>query len=726
MGKDHLRQMKIQDEQAVNDSLEQIVKAVMGKSIRQSLSSATILDRAVLEIVKSFHMQAEEVKKQEIPEDITDINKQLEMRLRPYEIMYRPAALTKDWRKNAGGIMLGTIKETGRPVLLTPAKLGGYCYKDIEAGETIRVTSQNEEIFGDEAIVFYKPLPAKSLKTQDLFMYTVGTLNKYDILFYILSLIMVTLVGTLGPSVTRTLYAEASERSVISNFIVICIFLLCSTLSLQLFTTLRDWLTGRIKRRAGFAVDYALMIRALGFKTEFYQKYTPGELSQRLRSSSDLMERLTEVVFVSGFSSLASLIYITQIFKFAPALVVPSVIIIASQTLLNICAVITRVRISRRQKEIRSKNNGQTHSLVRGIQKIKLAGAEKRVFAKWADSYALEAKSLYDIPLFHKLSSVISLAISLFGGIIIYVIAAKSGLDATSYYAFTIAFALMSGAFSSLTDTVSKAAEIIPSIEMLRPILREVPEANAAKEPVNHVDGNIELSHVTFRYESSQPPVIDDLSMSIREGEYVAVCGTTGCGKTTLMRLILGMLTPERGAISIDGKDINNLDLRQLRRHIGTVLQGESLLSESIYNNITLTHDDASEEDVWEAAARAAIADDILEMPMGMETFITEGGGSISGGQRQRILIARAIVGRPGLLIFDEATSALDNITQKKVADSLASLNCTRLVIAHRLSTISACDRIIVLNKGKVAETGTFDELVKKGGLFKELVERQM
>ena len=724
--KERLEQMKRQDDLALEESLEQVIKAVMGRSIRQALSSSTILDKVVSQVLSSFHMQSEGVNIADDGADEEDIAWLLETRLRPYGIMFRAVQLSDGWRNNACGIMLGTLKETGKPVVFVQGRFGGYRYNDIESGESIKITGKNEAIFDDEALVFYKPLPDRSLKTRDLFAYTFKSLNKYDILLYIASLIMVTLVGTLTPSVTRTLYAEISERYVMSNFIVICVFLLCSYLSLQLFKTLKKWFTERIKRRTGFALESALMMRALSMKTDFYGKYTPGELSQRLRSGSELMERLTEAVFVSGFSAITSLIYITQIFKFAPALVVPSVIIIVNQTLLSIAATITGVKISRRQKETRSRSTGQTHFFIRGIQKIKLSGAEKRVFARWAASYSQEAKSLYDTPLFYKLSSVISMAISLFGAIIIYVIAGVSGLDATSYYAFTIAFSLMAGAFGTLTDSVKKAADIIPSIEMLRPVLKAEPENNTEKEAVRHVNGNIELSHVTFRYEKNQPPVIDDLSLNINEGEYVAVCGASGCGKTTLMRLILGLYTPERGTISIDGRDISRLDLRQLRRHIGTVIQGESLLNDSIYNNITLTCSDASEEDVWEAAGRAAIAEDILEMPMGMNTLITEGSGGISGGQKQRILIARAIVSKPGLLIFDEATSALDNITQKKVADSLAHLNCTRLVIAHRLSTIRSCDRIIVMDKGKVVESGSFDELIKAGGIFAQLAKKQI
>ena len=242
---------------------------------------------------------------------------------------------------------------------------------------------------------------------------------------------------------------------------------------------------------------------------------------------------------------------------------------------------------------------------------------------------------------------------------------------------------------------------------------------------VTRLSGSIELSKVSFRYRESMPYVIDGLSLKIRAGEYVAIVGSTGCGKSTLMRLLLGFEKPEKGAIYYDGKDIEKLDLRSLRRRIGTVMQSGSLFQGDIYSNIVITDPRLSLDDAWEAAEIAGIADDIRAMPMGMQTLISEGGGGISGGQKQRLMIARAVAPRPKILMFDEATSALDNKTQKQVSDALDALKCTRIVIAHRLSTIRHCDRILVMDKGKIVEDGTYEELIAKNGLFAALVAKQ-
>ena len=221
------------------------------------------------------------------------------------------------------------------------------------------------------------------------------------------------------------------------------------------------------------------------------------------------------------------------------------------------------------------------------------------------------------------------------------------------------------------------------------------------------------------------PYVIDGMDLVIKSGEYVAIVGKSGCGKSTLVRLLLGFETPEKGAIYYDGKDMAGLDLRSLRRRIGAVTQDGSLFQEDVFSNITISAPHLSVEDAWEAAEIARIADDIRAMPMGMQTMITEGSGGISGGQKQRLMIARAVAPKPRVLIFDEATSALDNRTQKQVSEALDALKCTRIVIAHRLSTIKNCDRILYLEGGRIVEDGTYDELIGKGGLFAELVERQ-
>jgi ABC-type bacteriocin/lantibiotic exporter with double-glycine peptidase domain len=256
---------------------------------------------------------------------------------------------------------------------------------------------------------------------------------------------------------------------------------------------------------------------------------------------------------------------------------------------------------------------------------------------------------------------------------------------------------------------------------MAKPIMDTIPEVSEGKLVLERLSGGIELNNVSFRYNENMPNVVDNLSLKIRPGQYVAIVGSTGCGKSTLMRIMLGFEKPQKGAVYYDGKDLSGIDLKSLRRKIGVVMQNGKLFQGDIYSNIVISAPQLSMDEAWAAAEMSGIAEDIRRMPMGMHTIISEGSGGISGGQRQRLMIARAIAPKPRILMFDEATSALDNITQKIVSESLEKLKCTRIVIAHRLSTVRKADCIMVLDHGRIIERGNHEELLRLGGRYADL-----
>jgi ATP-binding cassette subfamily C protein len=265
----------------------------------------------------------------------------------------------------------------------------------------------------------------------------------------------------------------------------------------------------------------------------------------------------------------------------------------------------------------------------------------------------------------------------------------------------------------------------VPAYERAKPIFHELPEVSEGMANPGRLTGALEVSHVTFRYNEGAPAVLRDVSIAVRAGQFVAIVGASGSGKSTLLRLLLGFEKPESGAIYYDGQDLAGVDVQEVRRQMGVVLQTSRPVSGSIFQNIVGSAP-LTTENAWEAARLAGIEQDIRQMPMGLHTQISDGGGGISGGQRQRLMIARAIAGRPRILLFDEATSALDNQTQAIVSRSLESLRATRIVIAHRLSTIMNADCIYVMDKGCIAQSGTYQELIGQEGIFSELARRQM
>ena len=709
------------DDEVFSDSFIKMAGAILGGKVYTALSDNKIqIKDSIDEILKFYH-----VKTREIPDSISDVNEQLEFLLRPYGIMRRTVSLEKGWYRDAIGAMLAVRKEDQRIVAMIPSGVSGYTFLDSETGKRVKVNAKNESLFEKDAIAFYKPFPLKKIGIPDLVAYMAETLKPGDLVMFFLMSLAVVLVGKLLPKINNILFSNVIDTGSKSLLLTLGIFFVCVMISSSLFSAIKALVSARINTKMDIAVEAATMSRVLSLPASFFKQYSSGELSSRIGNVRALCQMLVSSILSVGLTSLFSLVYLSSIFQYAPKLVVPALVIILITTAFSVFSTIMKTNIVRKQMEISAKESGMSYSLITGIQKIKLSGAEKRAFSRWADLYAKLAQIVYNPPTFIKLNSAIAMGISLAGTIVLYAKALESGISIANYYSFLSAHGMISGAFAGLTGIAQTVAQINPIMEMVKPILEAIPEISQDKQVVTRVSGMIEFNNVSFRYDESMPNVIDDLSLKIRPGEYLAIVGKTGCGKSTLIRLLLGFESPQSGAIYYDGKDINTLDLKSLRRKIGVVMQDGKLFSGDVFSNIVISAPWLNLNDAWEAAEMSGIADDIRRMPMGMHTLISEGSGGISGGQRQRLMIARAIAPKPKILMFDEATSALDNITQKKVSESLDSLKCTRIVIAHRLSTIKHCDRIICIDKGHIIEDGTYDELIQKGGFFAELVERQ-
>jgi NHLM bacteriocin system ABC transporter ATP-binding protein len=718
---EQIKQRKENDESIFSDSFVNIAGAVMGSKVSAALNdNKQITKNAIDEILKYYR-----VKSREIPDNVKDMNDQLEYLMRPYGIMRRTVHLEKGWYKDAIGAMLATKKESGEVVALIPTGLSGYSYFDGAIGKRIKISRKNEDLFDPEAIAFYKPFPLKKIGIPSLMKYILETLSLADLILFGLATLAATLVGMLTPKINHIIFSNVIENESMQLFFSVTVFLVCVSITMLLIGILKSLLMARINTKISLAVEAATMMRVMSLPPSFFKQYSAGELSGRAQYIGSLCNMLISTVLSTGLTSVFSLIYITQIFAYAPTLVVPALAIILATILFSLISSFVQMHISKSRMELSTKEGGMQYAMITGIQKIKLSGAEKRAFARWANLYAKGAEFSYNPPTFLKINGVISMAISLVGTFVMYWAALESGIGVADYYAFNTAYGMVSGAFMSLASIALTVAQIKPIMDMAKPILDAVPEIAENKQVVTKLSGGIELNNVSFRYTETMPNVLEDFSLKIKAGQYVAIVGTTGCGKSTLMRVMLGFETPQKGAVYYDGKDLATLDLKSLRRNIGTVMQNSKLFSGDVYSNIVIAAPWLTMDEAWEAAEMAGIAEDIRHMPMGMHTIISEGAGGISGGQRQRLAIARAIAPKPKVLMFDEATSALDNITQKQVSDSLEKLKCTRIVIAHRLSTIRACDRIIVLDKGKILEDGTYDELIAKNGFFAELVERQ-
>jgi len=687
--------------------------------LRFTVDDVEQLDGAAKSCLKYIGVEAGAV-----PDSVVDPEERIEWLCRPSGTMRRVVQLDKDWYKNAFGAMLARL-DTDEVVALLPQGARGYCYLEPGSGKKIRVTSEVAKHITTQAQLFYRPLPAKPLKIRDLLVFLVRVFDRSDYVLVFLAALVVTLIGLAPAWANQVAFGVVAPSGQASLILPVAALLLGVAVSTALISACRNLVMQRVSMKLGVVTEAATFARILALPTSFFKQYSSGDLGSRVSSVTALAQQLASIFLGSGLSSLLSLVYIIQISAYAPALTLPALAVVVFQAVLTVVATLVTIRYEQETMVANTELSGTETALLNGIQKIKLAGAEDRAFAKWAHGYARYARAAYNRPAIMRALPALVGFVSLLGGIAIYYLAGVSQVSVANYMAFNAAYGQVTGAIMALAGVAEQFAQIKPLLTIVAPILEATPETAEDKPSVESLSGGIEVSGVSFRYNDHSPYVLHDLSFKVRPGEYVALVGKSGCGKSTIMRLLLGFETPECGTIFYGPHDVQKVDLRSLRQHIGVVMQDGKLFMGDIANNITISTPMATLDDAWEAAEIAGIADDIRKMPMGMQTIVTEGGGGVSGGQRQRLMIARAVCGKRRILMFDEATSALDNKTQKHVSDSLEKLKCTRIVVAHRLSTVRHCDRILVVDGGSIAEEGTYEELIAKKGLFAELVERQ-
>jgi len=658
--------------------------------------------------------------------DMVSPEEQLTSILRPRGIMMRDIQLKGEWWRECIGPMLGYAKD-GRLIALSPTKSGlGYQYRQQDG--TIRKVGHREmeEELKPRAVSFTKALPLKPLRVKDLLRFTWGVISGPNALLLVLCSLVVVLLGMFLPMANKLIFDTVIPTGDASGLLPITGLLIGATLSSLLLTLTRNLYIIRIRNIAELHVQNAVMARTFLLSPTFFSKNPSGELSEKLNNVSTLAGLINESVVGALLSAVLSVIYLIQVNIYGGKLFWPAVAVIFAQfvvLLLNYRrAVVVREKYTGRAAKL----SGLEYNLFAGIQKLKLTGSENRAFARWLDHYSDTTRFIYNPAFKSRFYPALTALFGIGGTMFIFWSALSNGVSTSDFIAFSAAFGMITGAIAQLQLVIPNLSQIKPLLDSIAPILEVVPEMEEKAPQVEDLFGGIEISGVSFRYQEDGPLILDNLSLKIEPGEYVGIVGKSGSGKSTLVRLLLGFEKPQAGGIYYDNYDLAKVDKTSLRRKIGSCLQGDRLFTGDIFHNIAITAPWATQEDAWEALRLANLDEDVRRMPMGLHTMVSESGGGFSGGQQQRMLIARALISNPDILLFDEATSALDNISQKAVSDNLDELMCTRVVIAHRLSTIRHCDRIIVLDKGKVAEEGTFDELMEKQGLFYEMSMRQL
>lgn len=755
------RRMRIR-ERSKRILVENGVRSLLGEELLFSGESESSADsKLVLEaiftvkrVAKALSMPVESIGIAEENARRLDSVALLRRLMQKGNMQMRLVSLPDDWYKKDTGVIIGfyTPKGAKKEVIaaVVPDTPESYRIVYRENPEGVVLTDEETKRLKKDAFACYAGFPARALKLWDLIKFMFHQCWKADYRTIIACSIFAGIIPLATPIITETIFQDIIPILDRQGLATVTQALMVTSFTTAALSIVRSIAVMRISTRIEIAAEAAMWGRLMSLPTKFFRRYTVGELASRM-GGIGIAKSLASGEFVGsilGFIFSFWSIFLMCYYSLKLTAAAVAVWVVYS---LFVAIVLRRVLFFQRKIiDAGNKSAGIVQQIFAGLAKFRVQGAEEQAYNLWTKAFGEHWNWTLKLRWQNNYTSIISSMQPFVLTMILYWIAVygmnevsadgkttQQGIGYAQFIAFNAAYTSFNGVLGGVLGLISQYFGIQPQLENLRPILNAVPETSEDKQDAGKLTGALEVSHLSFAYSHMVPgekgemtevegeEVLHDVSFSVEAGENVAIVGRSGSGKSTLVRMLLGFEVPKRGSVSFDGQDLSELSLPSVRSQMGVVLQNGQLMTGDIFTNIVgtrlLTQDDA-----WMAAEAAGIAEDIAQMPMGMQTVISEGSSNISGGQRQRILIARALVGKPSLLIFDEATSALDNRSQSIVTKSLEKLRATRIIVAHRLSTIRNCDRIIVMEAGRVAEVGTFDELMEKGGIFTELVKRQV
>jgi ATP-binding cassette subfamily C protein len=647
--------------------------------------------------------------------------------LRRAGIRTRQVTLETAWWHGEPGPLIG-FRSDGAAVALLPDGRRRMLLHDPLTGERRRIDATVAEGIRPAAAQLYRGLPGGRLTGRDLLVFSRHGLMP-DLRRLAIMGVLGGLITLLTPLAISHLFGKVLPRGDSEGVLAVVSGLVLAALGAAVFEAVRGIAMLRAQSKVDGSLQAAIWDRVLRMPPGFFRAYSIGDLTDRANSINAMRDMLTATAVQAMMGGIFSIFSLALLLHYSWKMALLAIVLI------GLLGLLTWVLTRRQLPEIRAKLEAQGRveglvlQLLAGIAKLRNSGAERRAFGRWAARFSTLQRHTWRARRWQAVQLTLNQAFPPVAAIALFWLAAPKGgvgmLDAADFAGFHAAFGQFSAAMLSLTASVASLAAIAPLYDRLRPLLDATPETSEAAADPGSLTGAIELRHVTFRYAPDAPPVLDDISIAIRPGEFLAVVGASGSGKSTLIRLLLGFEKPEAGGISFDGRDQSGMDIGALRRQIGVVLQDGRLMSGSLLENV-VGGADLTQEQAWTALRQAGLEADVRAMPMGLQTVVSEDSATLSGGQRQRLLIARALARTPRILIFDEATSALDNRTQAMVNQSLERLHVTRIVVAHRLSTIVNAHRIIVLDRGRIVESGDFETLLAAGGQFAAMARRQM
>jgi NHLM bacteriocin system ABC transporter ATP-binding protein len=653
-------------------------------------------------------------------------------------IYQRKILLKEQWWKKGGLPFVGFVGDAAHPLAtaIIPNEQGQYEIVDsFDSDKKTKITDEIAKHLSHFGVVFYRAFPEKmSLRAKEIIKFCLD--GRYrDLLTVILTGLVGIVLSLFLPIFNKVLFDDIIPNNDFPLLFQIILGLIVFALSAFVFSVIQELTLLRLETLIDHDMQSGLWQKVLSLPVSFFRKFTAGDLIQRLSAVNEVRKSVTGYMVRVIMDGIFAPIYLFLMLYYSPILTFVAIGFLLIFTLFDLVGLFITLRYTREIQTIKTQLSGKVIQIIFGIPKIRTNGSENRIFAFWAQQIARIKNLETRAGITQAMLAVGEQAISSLGSLLMFMTVflilpptndfnSRGGISLGTYLAFSSAFGGLSAAFSTLSGVLRQLISNIPLLEITKPIFTEPKEDTSQKLKIEKFQGSVRVDHIYFRYNVGSPLVHEDISLYAEPGEFIALVGPSGCGKSSLLRLLLGFETPEQGAIYFDGKDVKDLDSRDLRSQFGVILQHSMILDGTIRENISGGRF-VTDDEILEATRKARFDEDLARMPMGLNTPLTSGAPMLSGGQRQRLMIARALLGNPRLLLMDEATNALDNRTQQAVSKNLDELHVTRVVVAHRLSTVRNANRIYVFDKGRIAQCGTFNELASQEGIFASLVNKQ-
>ena len=672
-----------------------------------------------------------------IPESISIDSKQgidvVEQVVRQVRAQYREVLLDDRWWTQSGGSLLGKRAEDGVPVALLPWR-GGYraleFHQNGEEREIRKVDAAYARTLDLHAKMFYRPFPGRPLGLRDILREIVKG-NGSDAVAIILTILVTSGLGALVPILTGHVVGTTIPMFERNQLLFIGLLLGGLALGKAISHVVAGIAFLRVETRASVNVIAALVDRVLRLPASFFRTTSAGDLTQRVMAVEQVRSALTQSTMsilmsvVAGLSNLGVLAYYDW------KMSLTAIAVIAVEFLLVVAASIWLARLDYKLSVSKGELDGFGIDMLMGIRQVRIQGSAKRVMAQMLEKLGKVGGYTYQSGLVGVWLGVIVQGFSTLALAFVFIefVSAMSSdgagpLESGGFVAFTTALTAFLGAIATVGPAIQSLARIVPQYHRVRPLLKSETEVQEGGGDSIRLAGGIATRGITFTYDPSLPMVLSGVDIDVDPGDFVAIVGRTGCGKSTLMRVMLGLEKPDSGSVLFDGVPLESLDPGLVRSQLGVVMQSSEVITGNVMTTILGAGSQKTMDDAWAAARMVGMGDEIDRMPMGMLTMVSP--TSMSQSQLQRLLIARALINRPEVVFLDEATSALDNRTQASITKTIEDLGSTRIVIAHRLSTIRKADRIYVLKEGVVVQSGRFEELEAEGGHFMELMAGQV